>query len=326
MDARRVDCVWHTGLVNCADAVNRAVLARAMLADRLEHGEIAGFRGIDDLDLIARGGRKLRPLCPASFRSSFRARTSAKISARASPVRGRLRMKCSWPIRVRPTARSRSPASSVAGSSSASTARAATSRIGRFRRRPTSGFSSSMRMSGSRRSWRTKFATTLGEPTARRLLGLSPQPFHGPSDPPRAVAERSLPAAVSPRRGAVRRADRSCGSGTQQRHGRPAARAARSLHVHFVFAVLAEALAVCRRAGAALERGRPPAEACGSCCFGFRCGFSRLRAAAGFLGWAGRAASLRAGRVSLVVEASVSVAAAIGSRHARAGSSRFRSQ
>ena len=108
-------------------------------------------------------------------------------------------------------------------------------------------------------------------PAARRLLDLSPQSFSGSPDSLRPVEKRPLPAAVSPRPGSLRRSDRSCRSGADERHGGPAAGADDALHVHILRAVFAEAGALRRRAVAHLARAGSADDTPASCCCGFRC-------------------------------------------------------
>ena len=227
-------------------------------------------------------------------------------------------MKCSWPIRGRPTARSRSPASSVAGSSSASTARAATSKIGRSRRRRTSGFSYSMQTSGSRRSWQ-EIRETLGDPKHNgywvyRLNHFMGHPIrHGPwgNDSCLRLFRRDVGRYVGPTDHAE--VELSSGAAGRLRSGSYITTCNSYSQYLPKISRYAEVQAQ------TLERGRAPAEI-RSCCFA-----SRLRFVQGYVlrlgfldGLAGLQVCARFA-VSLLVETSVSVAAAIGPRRSRVG-------
>src|SRR5438477_9312980 len=102
------------------------------------------------------------------------------------------------------------------------------------------------------------------------------------------MAERSLSAALSTRSRALRGSDRSCGSRTKKWHCRMAWRATHSLHVHIVFAVFAEAVAVRRHSSAAVAETRPAATTVAFITAFSAAVLARLRAAAGVFGWARR--------------------------------------
>ena len=180
-------------------------------------------------------------------------------------------MKCSSPIRVRPTARSRSRASSAAGSSSAS--------IG------TSGDFKNWAIPQAAHEWvfildaderitaelANEIRDTLDEPQHDGYWIYRLNHFMGHPIRLRAVAERPLPAAVPPRPGTIRRADRSCGSGTQQRHGGPAARSGsfitRALRTRSTCRSF-RGTPMCRRG---FGKRRAAGRNCGNCCSASRC-------------------------------------------------------